>query len=38
MRGVEWLVNDGSDTFVDEGNVVVLKHTNPVKDMCWHRG
>lgn len=38
VRGVTWLVNDGSgvDGFVSDDNVVVLKHTNPVKDVAWH--
>ena len=38
VRGVEWLTHDESEVFVDEGNLVVLRHINPVKDMCWHRG
>lgn len=38
VRGIQWLVNDGSETFVDESNILVLRHTNPVKDICWHRG
>ena len=35
-RGVEWLVNDGSEVFIDSSNVVVLRHTNPVRDIAWH--
>lgn len=36
VRGVEWCVNDGSERFVGEDNVVVLRHTSPVKDIAWH--
>ena len=35
-RGVEWLVNDGSEVFIDSSNIVVLRHTNPVRDIAWH--
>ena len=35
---MEWLTYDGSELFVDESNLVVFRHINPVKDMCWHRG
>ena len=38
VRGMEWLTHDGSELFVDENNLVVLRHINPVKDMSWHRG
>lgn len=33
---MEWHVNDGSQLFVSPQNVVVMTHTNPVKDINWH--